>query len=221
MFENKKMRTIVLIAGRSGSKRIPDKNIRELGGLPLMVWSIASGLALDLPVYVSTDSWDYARIAKQAGAIPLIRPEDLARDDSGDYGVIRNALVHVRADLIVYLRPTTPFRTITLLKEAIRLMSVPGYDSLRSVEEMSESAYKCFRIKAKLLHPLNIIDLTDMSNQSLPRTYHPNGYIDIVRREIVESGSLWGSGRFAFITPRAIEIDTPDDWDYAEYRARR
>jgi CMP-N-acetylneuraminic acid synthetase len=125
------------------------------------------------------------------------------------------------ADLIIYLRPTTPFRREYVVKEAIRLMEMPGYDSLRSVEEMSESAYKCFRIKEGILRPLSRVDLTDKPNQECPRTYHPNGYIDIVRRSVLEYGSLWGSGRYGFVTPYAIELDTLEQWEFAEWKVMK
>jgi N-acylneuraminate cytidylyltransferase len=125
--------------------------------------------------------------------------------------------------MVVYLRPTTPFRSSGTVLGAIKLMSFKGgYDSLRSVEEMSESAYKCFRIKHGILRPLmDGIDVTDRPNQELERTYHPNGYVDIVRSKIVERGAnerfLWGEGRYAYITRKVIEIDTEADWQYAEW----
>lgn len=215
------MKVAALIPARSGSRRVKDKNIRELGGKPLMVWSIITAQFLGIECYVSSDSVHYLSIAKEYGARPFVRPGSLSGDGVGDYEVIRNFCNNYAYDLIVYLRPTTPFRQADIVNDAIELMKVPGYDSLRSVEEMPETAYKMFRIQKGLLKPLTKIDYTDRPNQMLPKTYKPNGYVDIVRSDIVLSGSLWGAGRYAFVTPETIEIDTEGDWERAEFKTMK
>jgi len=214
---------IALIPARSGSRRVPDKNIRVLGRHPLMAWSILVAVQSGLidEVYVSTDSEAYGAIAEGYGARVIKRPVVLAGDDVGDFEVISHAMLHmpVGVELVVYLRPTTPFRHGYLVDEAIRLMGLRGYDSLRSVHEMGESAYKCFRIEGGILKPFGGTDYTDLPNQAVERTYHPNGYVDIVRADIVRGGSLWGAGRYGFITPRTVEVDTVEDWEYAVWLA--
>lgn len=216
------MKIAALIPARSGSRRVKDKNIRELGGKPLMVWSIITARFLGIDCFVSSDSTPYLNIAKDYGALPLFRPDSLSGDEIGDSSVISHFIrQHPSYSLIVYLRPTTPFRQAEIVNDAIKLMSVPGYDSLRSVEEMPETAYKMFRIQKGLLRPLTKKDYTDRPNQMLPKTYKPNGYVDIVRRDIVLSGSLWGAGRYAFITQETIEIDTEGDWERAEFKAMK
>jgi N-acylneuraminate cytidylyltransferase len=216
------MEAIALIPARGGSKRIPMKNIKLLGDLPLIVYSILAASGAGLDVWVSTDHPEISEVACKFGATVIQRPWALCQDHVTDYPVIRHALTVVDyADLVVYLRPTTPFRTAEKIEEALQKMLVTGYDSLRSVHEMSETAYKCFRMKGEFLYPLTKTDLTDKPNQALPATYHPNGYVDIARREIVDpggqNGSIWGKSRYGFITPRAVELDTPEDWEYAEY----
>ena len=211
------MKVVVLIPARSGSKRIPDKNIKPLNGIPLLCYSILTAKELNLETYVSTDSFAYADLAREWGALTVYRPEWASNDKAGDFEVVKHFIQEVTADLIVYLRPTTPFRNSTVVQGAIRLMSFPGYDSLRSVEVMSESAYKCFRIKFGLLKPLTKRDLTDRPNQALPATYHPNGYVDIIRSSVAATGSLWGSGRYAYQTKKVPELDTLEDWEYAEW----
>ena len=87
--------TLALIPARSGSKGVPDKNIRPLGGWPLMAYSIKAGLLsknIDR-VIVSTDSEDYAAIAKKFGAeVPFLRPQGLSTDSSSDYEFVKHAL---------------------------------------------------------------------------------------------------------------------------------
>ena len=212
------MDAIGLIPARGGSKRVKGKNLRLLDGIPLVAHSILVAQQAGLEVWVSTENDEIAGVAKSYGAKVIQRPFKLSLDHVTDFPVIRHALSEVEGDLVVYLRPTTPFRTVDRVQEAVRLMSVPGYDSLRSVEEMSESAFKCFRIRAGILQPLTRgLDVTDRPNQELERTYHPNGYVDICRREIVERGSLWGRGRYPFITLPTVEIDTEEDFELAEY----
>lgn len=207
----------VLIPSRAGSKRVKDKNIRLLGRHPLLAYSIFAARECQLPAYVSTDSAEYAAIARDYGANVLMRSAELASDNATDLDVIEHFLANEHCDLVVYLRPTTPFRLPDMILEAVEIMSGTAYDSLRSVEEMDETAYKCFTITAGILRPLTPIDITDAPNQSLQPTFKPNGYVDIVRSDIVKRGALWGSGRYAFITPKTVEIDTEDDFEYAEY----
>ena len=218
------MKTIALIPARSGSKRVPGKNTRLLGGAPLLAWSIlvAKGSDLIHKVVVSSDSEETLKTAERYGALGFLRGETASSDNATDYEVAIDFLgLKPLGDLIVYLRPTTPFRTPAKINEAIKIMQEGEYDSLRSVEEMSESAYKCFRVKFGLCKPLTKKDFTDFPNQRLPKTYKPNGYVDVVRPEIVMSGSLWGRGRYAFITDRAVEIDTMEDFEFAEYTAQK
>ena len=215
------MRIIALIPARQGSKRVSNKNMRDLKGSPLVMWSTLMAISSSkiTATWVSTDSIEIKNLSLKFASFVFDRSEYAASDTATDFDVIKEFVDQVECDLIVYLRPTTPFRTSEMVDEAIRIMEVKGYDSLRSVEEMSESAYKCFSIQTGLCKPLTKKDVTDYPNQKLPKTYKPNGYVDIVRPEIIRSGSLWGEGRYAFITPRTIEIDTPEDFEYAQWYA--
>jgi CMP-N,N'-diacetyllegionaminic acid synthase len=183
-----------------------------------MVWSILVGKEV-ADTYVSTDSQEYGEIAYRAGAKVVYREE--APEGQGDLEVVRHFLEHVSADIICYLRPTTPLREVSVVKGALGVFEGTG---LRSVQEMGESAYKCFEVEAERLKPIchNIIDdYTDVSNHLCPKTYHPNGYVDLIRSEWVKNDNLWGPDKQAYITPRVIEIDTEDDWEYAEWYVQR
>ena len=213
-----------LIPARSGSKRVKDKNIRKLAGLPLMVHSIL--VAQQCPsiseVFVTTDSLEYMEIASQHCYV-IRRPAAISRDDSLDIDYITHALKHVdiQTGLIAILRPTTPIRTVSLIEQAIseftNLLNEPlEPTSLRSVHEMSESAFKCFMKTGKLLTPIGTIP--NAPNQFQVKTYRPNGYIDIVSVDFVkETGHLFGRRIYGFETPPAIEIDTEHDLKIAAY----
>jgi CMP-N,N'-diacetyllegionaminic acid synthase len=222
---------MALIPARSGSKRVKDKNIRLLDGQPLLQWSVVSALfnSQIQKVVVSTDSEEYSKMAIEWGADVLIRPESMSRDDSGDWPVIHHALGFHPCDLLVYLRPTTPLRSDVILNNAINAMVDAGgwADSLRSVEEMGESAMKCFTVNpGPFLVPLaGSMQLANLPNQMVPPTFKGNGYIDIVKgSQVWESGqekALWGDRCIGFITPRTIEIDSEDDLEYAEWWIQR
>ena len=219
------MKILALIPARSGSKRVKDKNIRMLGGIPLMVWSIRIAQKLGIECFVSTDSKEYAVISEAEFCTAIMRPECLATDSCGDREVIIHFLSKQPCDLLLYLRPTTPFRDAVVLERAIDEFIKSVNDSMRSVEEMGESAYKCFEIGWDILYPIYCQtrgDVTDTPNQDCPKTYHPNGYIDILKPEVVlKGGSIWGERKMAFITERTIEIDSEHDFWLAEQWLQR
>ncbi len=207
-------RVIALIPARGGSKRIPGKNIKSLGGKPLVCWSIETALALKLPCYVSTDSRVIAEISQKAGAQVIQRPAELATDTATDAGVIIHANSTLNADLLVYLRPTTPFREIQVVKNAIWWMqNKPEFSMLRSVHEMDESPYKCVieRDGVKSFYS----DWVDKPNHLCPRGLHPNGYVDICRREWSYKNPYW------YETDPVVELDTRGQWEYAEFLIER
>ncbi len=205
-----------LIPARCGSKRVPGKNVRDLGGIPLMAWSIYAARKVGWICWVSSNSREYLKTAESYGAKCILRPAELSSDNSGDYGVIKQAMGFVDSSLIAYLRPTTPFRKASVLRNAVKYIERENGSGLRSIEEMGESVYKCFGLNGKLLEPfmLGKLDYSDCPNQLCPKSYHPNGYIDIVRREVVEWGELWDDKCLGFITPRTIEIDTEEDFEF-------
>jgi N-acylneuraminate cytidylyltransferase len=220
---------VALIPARSGSKGVRDKNIRDLGGYPLIAWSIiaCSKCSKIDRIIVSTDSLEYATLAKSFGAeVPFIRPKEYSSDTSSDYDFVKHALDFLieggdAPSLIVHIRPTTPFRDPTLVDSAIDYFNENvsnSLTSLRSIHEMSESAYKCVEMNPKgILSPLTSLD-TDMekinsARQQFPSTYIANGYVDILNTDfILKSGYIHGNHVYGFLTPEVIEIDTETDF---------
>jgi CMP-N-acetylneuraminic acid synthetase len=127
-------------------------------------------------------------------------------------------------ELICYLRPTTPFRALYHIEQAIKEIRAAGDNAtgLRSVEVMAESAYKCYELDNYLypVLPMSGINMTDWPNQDCPPTYKPNGHIDICKPKIIATGKLWGDKIIGYLTPRTIEIDTKEDLEYAWYWLR-
>ena len=225
------MNITAIIPARSGSKRIPNKNIKELHGLPLVAHTIISATVckehgvIDR-VVVTSDSVEVAKITwRYDGAEFLVRPDRFCSDNITDLPVIHHAVCDLGlSGLIIYLRPTTPIRALYHIEEAIKtIKSIDEATGLRSVELMSESAFKCFTMAGQKLEPvwLDGTDVTDEPNQEVEPTYHPNGYVDIARTEQILAGKLWGDQVIGYITPRTVEIDTIDDWEYAAWMMGR
>jgi CMP-N,N'-diacetyllegionaminic acid synthase len=218
---------IAIIPARSGSKSIKDKNIIELGGKPLIAWSIESCFRSKLisKVYVSTDSKKYAKIAKQFGPVEiLLRPKKISTDFSTDYQMIRHAIENIDYDYdyIVHIRPTTPIRKTSELNAAIKNFINSKFTSLRSVHEMSETSYKSVEVNRGILRSLKNLNFTidelNAPRQKFNKTYSPNGVIDIYKKNFVKKNKkLFGNKVKAFKTSYAYEIDNKEDFNYIEF----
>lgn len=221
---------IALIPARSGSKGLPDKNIKLLSGKPLLNWSIETCLQskrIDR-VMVSTDSEEYADIALHAGAeVPFLRPSEISQDHSTDKDFIVHALDYLKTrdqlpEYVVHIRPTTPIRESNLVDKAIlAFINSSNATSLRSVHEMPESAYKTFEISpGNFLIPLAAGKNNDESNkarQSFPITYSANGYVDVLSTKFINNFDLIHGDRIMpFMTPYTLEIDTHEDFNIIE-----
>ena len=221
-----------IIPARGGSKGVSKKNIKPLGGYPLIAFSIvAARLCSQIErVIVSTDSPEIAGIAKCYGAeVPFLRPPELAQDDSPDIDFVRHALDWFETnegsvpDFLVQLRPTAPLRDPALIDSAIRtVQSNAEATSLRSVHELQEPVQKMMGLQDGFLVGLFPNDprpeYYNLPRQAFPPSYHPNGYVDIIRTDFVRHiNSLHGPRILAFITPMVVEVDRPEDFEYLEY----
>jgi N-acylneuraminate cytidylyltransferase len=229
-------KVVALIPARAGSKGVPDKNIRLLGGHPLISWSIKACLKSDKieRVIVSTDSAEYASLSRDLGAeAPFLRPNAISGDLATDYDFVVHALDWLNSngcnpEMIIHIRPTTPLRDPEILDQAIIRFSVDHCaTALRSVHEMSESAYKTFEIdqksRLKCLGSDNTnIDSSNLSRQVFPTTYSANGYVDILRPSFIRNECLLhGDAVIPFITPAVTELDNFNDYEFLEYEVRK
>ncbi len=223
---------LALIQARGGSKGVPGKNIRPLGGFPLIAWSVvACRLAETIDrVVLSTDSEEIAEVAKAYGVeVPFMRPAEFATDTATDFVVIRHALEWFRdheghvPELVVQIRPTTPLREPALMDEAVkRIKADPKATALRSVFELAESPWKMFEMKEGYLVGLGLDNTRperfNLPRQAFPPAYHAQGYIDIVRSEtVLENGLTYGERIIGFITPDCGEVDREQDFKLLEF----
>lgn len=225
-------KVVALIPARSGSKGVPHKNIKNLGGHPLIEWSIKACLRSRLidRVIVSTDSQEYADLAIKLGAeAPFLRPAEIAGDRSTDFDFVVHALDWFAThggepDFLVHMRPTTPYRAPTLIDQAIEAFQAQTRaTALRSVHEMSESAYKTFEIAAegqlkRLGADNTALDAANNARQQFPATFQANGYVDVLSSRFVRShGLIHGDWVMPFITPLVVEVDTEEDFVHLEF----
>lgn len=227
--------TMALIPARSGSKSVAHKNIRSFHGRPLIAHAIDQARACpDIDrVVVSTDSPQYAAIARSCGAeVPFLRPPEISGDTATDLECFQHALGWFAAHegsmpaTVVHLRPTHPNRTPEQIGAAVRLLAEhPEWDSVRSVVP-AEPAFKMWFLQADgRLTPAvrtEIPEAHSRPRQTLPVTYLQNACIDVIRsRTIVERHSIAGSAIGAFVMDEFHDIDSTADFARAEAAFRR
>jgi len=226
---------LALIPARGGSKSIPRKNVRLLGGLPLIAYSIeaARRAACVDRVVVSTDDPEIAEVARRFGAeVPFVRPADLADDHAPDLPVFLHALDWLadhdgyHPEAVVHLRPTSPLRPPTCVDGAVALLrSAPTVDSVRAVVPSGQNPYKMWRQQPDgVMVPL----LTDAGpegynqpRQVLPPTWWQTGHIDVAWTTTLRDQQSMSGAR---IRPYPIDpvytcdLDTELDWVRTEWQ---
>ena len=227
---------IVVIPARGGSRSIPKKNIINFNGYPIIAYSIAvAALSKYISrIIVSTDSEEIAEIAKKYGAeVPFIRPKKFATDKSGDFEVFNHMVNWLKKEekylpnYLVHLRPTTPLRDPKIVDNAIEMFTKDEIaTSLRSGYEIRESPYKCFVIKNNFFTGFskkkNKVDYSNLPRQFFSPVYQPDGYVDIVKSEIIiKKKNLHGYKIRPFLTPNIGELDNLEDINFIDFVFRR
>ncbi len=225
---------VAIIPARGGSKGLPGKNIRELNGKPLITYTITAALEAGTidRVIVNTDDEVIANIAKKSGAeIPFIREKKLASDNAMAIDVYIDTMERLGDEYIrkpfMVLLPTVPFRTTTHIEEACRLFEEKGARSLVSVTKAEIPASWYLSIdEAGLLHSSGYgMNGGYVQNRQQNRTeYVPNGAIYILDYNLLkEHRTYYGENTIPYVMERnvSLDIDTQDDFDYAEYLMKR
>lgn len=218
------MRILALIPARGGSKRLPGKNIRALGGKPLIVWSIE--VTKDIPkicdILVSTDDPAIAAVSKEAGAyVPWLRPAELATDTASSVDVALHALDWYEAekgavDGILLLQPTSPFRTQSTVQCGIELFSKHGHQPVIGVSPTHVHPMWTLKLDGDYLVPLIGDHGLEKRSQDLPPGYVVNGSFYLISpTELRACRSFRGRKTVALLIEsqkEALDIDTDFDW---------
>lgn len=221
------MKTLVIIPARGGSKGIPHKNIKPLGGKPLIYYTIdvARTVADDFDICVSTDDLEIIRCVQDYGLnVPFVRPSELATDTAGTYEVLLHAIDFYERqgccyDTVLLLQNTSPFRTAEQVKEAIGLYT-PEIDMVVSVKECSANPYYCVFEENKdgFLHICKG-DGNITRRQDAPKVYEYNGAIYFMNMKTLKTTPLSKMQRrvkYVMDERSSLDLDTMWDWQMAE-----
>lgn len=214
------MKTIAIIPARGGSKRLPDKNILNLGGIPLIAHSILyaqKNSDLIDAVYVSTDDAAIKRIALEYGAKVIDRPENLSGDFEPTVSGLRHVLESIETDVenVVLLQATNPLRPQNLLEEAFEVFQKGDYDSLFTV---SRNHQKLGKIAANKFVPFNY--KIGQRSQDLEPLFSENGLLYIAKASLILQEAIISENAFPFEVNSIfanVDIDAEEDLEYAEY----
>lgn len=165
-------------------------------------------------IVVSTDDEEIAEIAVEYGAKILMRPDKYATDSSSDFGFLKHYFENYDCNEVALLRPTTPFRDPKYMLNVINIYfkNADKMTGLRTAEEMNQPAYKQLKIKDNYFEQLfdsfeGVKDYSNLPRQKFPITYSPNGHIDIVKREMIDNGSVFGDKIYACVGKKMVDID--------------
>jgi CMP-N-acetylneuraminic acid synthetase len=194
-----------------------------LCGKPLLAYTIDSvkNSCQITRFIVSTEDNEIAKISRSYDAEVIVRPPELARDESPTEDVIVNVLEQLKnaeqysADLIILLQPTSPLRTTEDIDSAIKTFFTSSGDSLISVTEYDHTPYWAFRIEKGFLKQ-EFTQYSLQRSQDLPKLYRPNGSIFITRTEtFLKNRSFYTNQIIPFVMPRRNSIDIDDEFDFS------
>ncbi|MCP4118195.1 MAG: acylneuraminate cytidylyltransferase family protein [Desulfobacteraceae bacterium] len=217
---------LAIIPARGGSKGLPGKNILELGGKPLLAWTIEAGKRskyIDRLILSSEDA-EIIRVAEEWGCeVPFVRPEEFAQDETPGIAPVLHALETLteKYDYMILLQPTSPFRTAPDIDACLEFCCVNDSPSCVSVAEASENPYWMFSMaKDNKIEPLIRTKDEVHQRQLLPKSFILNGAIYISKTEyIAVEKSFVTKDTLAFIMHRdhSVDIDSEKDLLYAEF----
>ena len=227
-------KSIAFIPARSGSKRVPNKNIKPIGGHPMLAYTVCA--AIDSCVFdavvCATDSPLYAEVARHYGAeVPFLRSADISGDKSPDIEWVQwmlNTLMEQgrRYEIFSILRPTSPFRLPATIQRAwASFIADPTADSLRAIEKCKQHPGKMWVVRGARMLP--VMPFTNGSTPwhssqyaALPDIYAQDASLEIAWSRIaLEQNSIAGEAIIPFISQglEGFDINQPEDWLLAEH----
>ena len=221
------MKFLALVAARGGSKRLPGKNIRLLGGRPLINWTIglADRIGSSADVLVSTDDQEIASVSAAAGAwVPWLRPEHLASDRASSVDVLLHALdyyesVRGRVDGLILLQPTSPFRRLSTVLKGMSKFEERSKPAVVGVSPAATHPALCFRLQNGALAPYHEDSVATRSQDSSPAV-EVNGLLYIISPDQLRAEkTFFPKNAVPVVTQddiEALDIDTQWDWLCAE-----
>ena len=218
------MGNLAIIPARSGSKGLKDKNIKLLSGKPLLAYTIEAARESGLfdEIMVSTDSQEYADIAKKWGAnVPFLRSDELSNDTASSWDVVKEVIERYKNlgtefDTVALLQPTSPLRTSNDIIEGYKVLKEKAANLVVGVCEMDHSPLWSNTLPENLSME-NFIrpDVVEMPRQSIPIYYRINGALYIVKVDyLMRTPDIYGARSFAAVMKKENSIDIDDQMDF-------
>lgn len=218
------MKNLAIIPARSGSKGLKDKNIKLLNGKPLLAYTIESAKKSGLfdEIMVSTDSREYADIAKKWGAnVPFLRSDELSNDTASSWDVVKEVIERYRIvgtefDTVSLLQPTSPLRTSNDIVEGYNVIKVKEANFVVGVCEMDHSPLLANTLPEDLSME-NFIspEVVKVPRQNIPTYYRINGALYIVKVDyLMKTPDIYADRSFAFVMRKENSIDIDDQLDF-------
>jgi CMP-N-acetylneuraminic acid synthetase len=228
-------RILTIVPARGGSTGIPLKNLREVGGVPLVarVGHLVHELDFVDRAIVSTDHAEIARVAEASGlAAPFVRPDALSGPTIGDQQVLEHALIEmerldfVRYDIAIMLQPTSPSRITDQVRNAVTMLVEGGYDAVWTVSPTDGKAHPLKQLAQGPDGRLRFYDPAGAAitaRQQLPPVFHRNGIAYVFTREcLLDQKTIMGAKTGALVIDGPIaNIDTEFDLEYANWLLTR
>jgi N-acylneuraminate cytidylyltransferase len=221
MLNNEKV--IAVIPARGGSKSIPGKNIRPLGGKPLIVWSIevARQVSEIDRVIVSSDDPVISAISREHGAEVYARPPHLATDEALVIDALKDLIRTLQSEQampgwLILLEPTCPLRSAADIRDCLRLLSQGGFDSVATFKEAELNPHRAWRIVEGVPQVFIPGAVPWLPRQKLPKAYQLNGAVYVFRANLLaqETKSLLLGKSAAVVMPRDRSQDIDDGLDF-------
>ncbi|MDG2089259.1 MAG: acylneuraminate cytidylyltransferase family protein [Arenicellaceae bacterium] len=229
------MKFIALIPARGGSKGIPGKNTRLLGGVPLVSHTITAAISSlgAANVFVSTDTQDIAAIASDMGAqAPFLRPANLSDDKATAFEVVEHFIAWTRSesidlDAIAYLQPTSPMRSSASITSACEMIEEVPADSLVSVVPVPHQFTPSSLMESRdnWLRPCESLASAPLRRQDKPQFFARNGPAILISKPatLKMHGNLYGEKilKFEMSDEESVDIDSERDLEYADWLLSR
>jgi N-acylneuraminate cytidylyltransferase len=216
------MINIAIIPARGSSKRLTNKNIKLLNGIPLLVYSIYYARENGVEkIIVSTDDVKTKEIALKYGAEVIDRPSELSGDECTTVSAMQHVLKSIDGTFenVILLQPTNPLRPKNLLKDAFQKFEDGNFDSLMTVTRNEQKFGKIIENKFVAFNYK-----IGQRSQDLDPLYFENGLLYITKSKLILEGAIVGENNCPFIVNHFyanVDIDTQEDFEYAEFLFKR
>jgi CMP-N-acetylneuraminic acid synthetase len=223
------MRILAVVPARCGSKRLPNKNMMDLDGKPLIQWTLESveGIEEVCDIMISTDCPEIAELSSSLGGwAPWLRPSELATDEASSVQVALHALnwyeeKHGTVNGLLLLQPTSPFRRKSTIVQGIKTFKDFNYMPVIGVSESESHPQWCLKQEDEFLVPFMSADKGVTRFQDLTPSFSPNGTFFLVSPQYLREEKSLGHKKsiplYVSSKKEAIDIDTESDFLYAQY----